>query len=238
MRIPSSTRTLLCYRLFFASVYCLLHASSAPAICPRYAISVNSEFFASKFVFAGTVISENTEIDSDGFPTAWTYQVQVKKIYRGPRVEFLIIRSENDTGRYRMKEGKDYLLFAREFEGYLYISNCGSSALLYESKDALEGIEAVLKSGPYGEIEGRVEGRGRFDVSRIRMIARSGKRVFSTRTDADGWFHMRVPPGKYSLDAKYRSSVLLLTPYDLNEADPQGFVVHRGGCVHLEYDAR
>jgi hypothetical protein len=135
-----------------------------------------------------------------------------------------------------MEKGQKYLLFVRSFQGHFVIDNCGNSALLSEAEDAIDGIREIASASPYGEIEGRVESGGKFNTAGIRIIARSGKTAFSTRTGEDGWFELRVPPGSYRLIAK--SSAFFVVPYDLNEDDPQHFVVYKGGCTHIEYDAQ
>jgi hypothetical protein len=103
---PSSPQFPRFYRLFAALIFQVLLASGAAAFCPRYKTAVNSEFFKSRFVVIGTVISERTEYDTDGFPVSWDYRVRVQKSYRGVRQEFLRIRSENDSGRFLRKKGR------------------------------------------------------------------------------------------------------------------------------------
>jgi hypothetical protein len=212
----------------------LLFVPTAAAFCPRIKIFVNNEFFKSRFVVTGTVMSERTELDTDGYIAAWDYRVKVEKTFRGSRQQVLKLRSENDSGRFLMEKAQKYLLFVRAFEGHLVIDNCGNSGLLSEGEDMIDVIKQISKAGPYGEIEARVSSVN--EVAGIRFVARSGNMTFSGVTNEAGWLRVRVPPGVYELTA--RSPRLLLISYDLNEDQPGHLVVHRGGSVQLDYDAQ
>ena len=233
-RIASRRLTILIYRSFFLCALSFGFVSAAAAFCPRTKIFVNTEFFKSRFVVIGTVVSERTTNDADGFLVASRYRIQVEKTYRGPLRSNLWIVSENDSGRSPMKPGQKFLLFVRTFERHLVIDNCGNSQLLSDARDVIEAIRQIAKAGPYGEIDARVRSRNQ-DVSGIRFVARSGRKTFSAVTGEGGWAHFRVPPGEYRLTA--RSSKFWVTPYDLNEDTPAHFAVHRGGCVQLDFDA-
>jgi hypothetical protein len=236
MNSPGFSRLLthLFCRVALLVLIALLFVPIAAAFCPRMKIFVHNEFFKSRFVVVGTVMSEKTELDAEGYFAAWDYRVKVEKTFRGSSQQVLKIRSENDSGRFLMKKGQKYLLFVRVFEGHLAIDNCGNSGLLSEGEDIIDMIKQISKAGPYGEIEARVSSVN--EVAGIRFIARSGNMTFSGVTDESGWLRMRVPPGVYKLTA--RSRKFLLFSYDLNEDQPEHLVVHRGGSVQLDYDAR
>jgi hypothetical protein len=215
---------------FFAP---FLFLSPAAAFCPRIKIYVNNEYFKSRFVVVGQVLSEKTELDGDGFLVLTDYRVKVLKTYRGSHQQTLIIRSENDSGRFPMQKGQKYLLFVRVFESHFVIDNCGNSGPLSDAEDTIDVIKQISKAGPYGEIEARVLSVN--EVAGIRFVARSGKIILAGVTDKDGWLHLRVPPGVYKLTA--RSPKYLLTSFDLNEDQPGHLVVHKGGSVQLDYNA-
>src|ERR1700690_3629666 len=128
----------------------------ADAYCPRITIHVNNEFFKSTYVVVGQALSERTQLDKDGFVVLWDYQVKVLTTYHGLHQQMLRIRTENNSGRFMMEQGKDYLLFVRTFEGHLRIDNCGNSAVLSDAQGAIDAIKIIAKAGPYGEIEARV----------------------------------------------------------------------------------
>jgi hypothetical protein len=237
MNFPGSFRAqarLFCGGAFFF-VAAFLSLPTAVAFCPRMKIYVNNEFFKSRLVVVGQVLSETTEVDSAGFIDASDYQIKVLRTYRGSRRQIMSIRSENDSGRFPMQKGEKYLLFVRVFEGHFVIDSCGNSGLLSDAEDTIDVIKQMSKAGPYGEIEARVR-NGMDDIAGVRFVLRSTKGVFSAVSGDDGWIHMRVPPGLYKLtvaSARFRIDL-----FDLNEDQPDGLVVHRGGSVQLDYDAR
>jgi len=134
-----------------------------------------------------------------------------------------------------MDKGKTYLLFVRTFDAHLFIDSCGNSSLRSEEGDAIEAIREISKSENYGEIEGRIELGGGVGIAGIKVVARNAQKIFSARTGEDGWFQMRVPPGTYELIAE--SAEFILVPYELNNDKTERFLVYRGGCAHIEYDA-
>jgi hypothetical protein len=169
----------------FLFIGSLLFPSPAVAFCPRIKTYMNNEFFKSRFVVIGQVLSERTELDGDGFLLLTDYRVKVLRTYRGSHRQSLQIRSENDTGRFPMQKSQEYLLFVRTFEGHLYIDNCGNSGLLSDAEDTIDVIKQISKAGPYGEIDARVR-NGMDEVSGVRFVARGAKGIFSAVTRDDG----------------------------------------------------
>jgi hypothetical protein len=210
-----------------------IFAQSMPAVCLEPHPKPNAEFFKSNFVFVGTVLSARAELDVDGFLAATDYSVRVEKIYRGPHRTRLTTYSENSSGRFPLDVGQRYLLFAyRDEEGHLTISNCGNSGLASDAEATIHAITLIPKAGPYADIEGRIVTESNAEVSGLKVIARSRRRTFATTSDGDGWFHLRVPPGKYSVETK--SDKFYTNAYDLSYDDPYGFVVPRGGCAEIQ----
>lgn len=225
-------------RLFRGAVFLFLALSLLPspgaAYCPRIKIYANNEFFKSRFVVVGQVLSESTESDSDGFVAASDYRVKILRTYRGSPQQILSIRSENDSGRFPMQRGEKYLLFVRVFDSHFVINSCGNSGPLSEARDTMDAIKEISKAGPYGEIEARVR-NGEDDVAGIRFVARSATRTYSATTGDDGWIHLRVPSGVYKLTSI--SERFRIELFDLNEDQPNRLVVSGGGSVQLDYDA-
>jgi hypothetical protein len=226
-------------RLFRSAVFLFLVLSLLPSpavgYCPRIKIYVNNEFFKSRFVILGQVLSERTKSDSDGLVAASDYRVKILRTYRGSPQQILSIRSENDSGRFPLQKGEKYLLFVRVFEGHFVIDSCGNSGPLSEAGNTIDAIKEISKAGPYGEIEARVR-NGEDDVAGIRFVARSATRTFSATTGDDGWIHLRVPSGVYMLTSS--SERFRIKLFDLNEDRPNRLFVSGGGSVQLDYEAR
>lgn len=218
--------------LGLVGIQLVLSGLPASGFCPPPHPRVSAEFFKSDAVFVGTVVSEHTQQDDGG----WFYRLRVQKIYRGPVRKSITVYTENSSGRFPLDVGRQYLLFAYLFQGELTIDNCGNSALLSEAKDFIRQLEQLKNPGPTGEIEGHVIAYSDEDVSRIRVVAHRGKTSYSAFTDQNGWFHMRVLPGRYSLRGK--SSHLTVYAYDLSYDGPDDFVVHRGSTAELQLVAR
>jgi len=237
MSFPRSFRARFLTFLAIAShlIACAVLSSPALAFCPRIKIYVNNEFFKSRFVIVGEVLLEREQLDRDGFLDLTDYRVRVLRTYRGLPRQVLTIRSENDSGRFPMKKGQKYLLFVRTQGGHFFIDNCGNSGPLAEAHDTIEVIQRIYKSGPYGEIDAHVW-NGQDDIAGIRLVARSAKGVFSRFTGGDGWIHLKVSPGVYRVSTS--SARFRLELFDLNEDRPNHLVVHKGGCVQLDYDAK
>jgi len=244
--LGSNSIAFLFRRAIFLCVASTLLAVPAGAYCPRLKIHVNNEFFKSRFVVIGEVLSERTELDSDGYIAASNYRVTVLRTYRGSHQQVLTIRSENDSGRFPMDKGQRYLLFVRSFDGHLRVDSCGNSDLLSNSEATIHVIDHIPTSGPYGEIEARVISSGQTsslsgqaalvnEVPGIRLVANGAAGTFSAVTNNEGFAKLRVPPGVYRVTVHSRR--FSLAPYALNEDKPGRLVVHRGASVQLDYDA-
>jgi hypothetical protein len=91
------------------------------------------------------------------------------------------------------------------------------------------------------QIEGRISFSGIPDsgthVSGIQVLIRSGARTFNAVSDADGWFRLHVPPGKYSVEVQ-PTPHWNISPYDLSYDDAQKVVAQRGHCSGLQFIAQ
>jgi hypothetical protein len=213
----------------------LLVAHSASAVCLQPHPKANAEFFHSDAVFIGTVISQESisvDPDLDGSK----YRMTVQKVFRGAQRDSIEVVSWNDSGRFPLDVGKQYLLFASQSKGRFEIGNCGNSALLSDAAGVILQIEGISKAGHTGEIEGRIISySANADLSGIRAIARRGRKSISALTGKDGRFDMRVPAGKYSLTAI--SPNYSVVAFDLSYDSPGDFTVYDGGAVELQFVA-
>src|SRR5450759_518587 len=82
--------------------------------------------------------SENTS-DLEGI-TAAVYRVRVTRLLHGPLAEVIDVRSDNDSGRFPLDLGKEYVLFLqRDSHGY-FVDNCGNSGLLLQRAKVLQEL--------------------------------------------------------------------------------------------------
>ncbi|MBI4461974.1 MAG: hypothetical protein HY653_03620 [Acidobacteria bacterium] len=184
----------------------------------------------------GTVIAQQTVPAPGDFWEGWLYDLRVEKTFRGPTHKTIRVFTENDSGRFLLEMGRQYLLFATEFENQLQIDNCGNSALISEAEDIIRQIEKIQKASD-GEISGRVARQSDLSaaVPGVHIIIRGENKRYVTLTEQDGSFHIDVPLGKYTIHAE--SSLWTLFPYDLSYDDPSDTLVHKGGCAQVQFVA-
>ena len=233
-----SSRILLFKFPLFAIVLDFALTFTANAVCPRPIPAPNAEFFRTALVITGKVISEKSEVnpyDSE-LTEGWFYRVRVEKTLRGAPTRFVVVYTENTNARFPLKVGERYLLFVYRVERRLEIDGCGNSALLLEAGALIHAIEAIMRAGPCGEIEGRVKTKSdEAGIPGVRVIASRGQWSYLAITVQDGRFEMRVPPGSYKVTVQ--SPDLVIEPQDsvYNYDDPDHFIVRRGSTAHFEY---
>jgi hypothetical protein len=210
------------------------------AYCNQPEPTARCEFLNSTAVFVGTVTSTRDEpgrgpTDNDG----WIYTLTVQRRFRGAPSNTIEVYTENASARFPLDNGKQYLLFAFRSQGRLQIFGCGNSALLSDAKKSVEIIEKI-KIPEDALIEGRISFSGMPDTGAhtpgIVIIIRGDGGTFRAVSDSDGWFHLHVPPGKYSARAQ-KIHGTTATSYDLSYDNPDHFVARAGHCSGLQFRA-
>jgi hypothetical protein len=208
----------------------VLIAVSAAAVCPVPTIEASGEFFKRNLVFTGKVTSQRyVEGKSED---GWYYRVRVTNVFKGANQKELTVYTGDDSVRFPLEVGREYLLFADERHGRLEIDSCGNSALLSEASKSLEQIKRIATAND-GEIEGWVvEETGGINLSGIHVVIRGGSRLYRAVTDSEGWFHFRAPKGIYRVD--FRNHEYYLNRGDLFWYEPDHFVLHDGETASLQ----
>jgi len=80
--------------------------------------------------------------DPDGI-TATIYTMQVSRAVLGKVTPIIRIRSENDSGRFWMDVGKEYLLFLSKDvqHGLFFVDSCGNSGVASDRETVLRQVE-------------------------------------------------------------------------------------------------
>jgi hypothetical protein len=193
-------------------------------------IRPSGEYYQSDVVFVGTVISAQYNSAAGGY-----YRLRVARIFKGPiRAEF-DVSTYSDDGRYPLERGRSYLLFARIGYRMLEITSCGNSNLLSQSAKTIRVLERLPYAPDYGAIEGwLVSPNSDAEVSGVRVIIDGGSREYSAVTDKNGWFHVRVPIGRYKVDLS--SGEYYLDPQEnFFQYNAQDFVLHPGETASLQF---
>ena len=222
-----------------ASVGILLPPVSL-GVCSQPEPTVRCEFLNSAAVFVGTVISTRDEPapstrpdDNDG----WIYTLTVQRRFRGAFSNTIEVYTENASARFPLDNGKQYLLFAFRYRGRLQIVGCGNSALFSGARKSIEVLEKI-KIPEDAEIEGRISFSGMPDTGAhaagIVIIIKGDGGTFRAVTDSDGWFHLHVPPGKYSAIVR-NAHGMTASSYDVSYDNPDHFVARKGHCAGLQF---
>jgi hypothetical protein len=214
---------------FLLAIGTLSFPSTTSALCPVPEIKANGEFFKSDSVFTGTVITERYKVRQN--ESGWFYRVRADQILRGPVQKEFTVHTEDDSNRFSLQQGREYLLFATRTRGRMDVSSCGNSGPLSDAGKSLHVIERI-QSLVDGEIEGWVvpEATG-VDVSGIEVKVRSESQVYSAITDKGGYFHFRAPKGRYKVD--FSSGEYHLNSDDEFWYDPKNFTLHEGESAAL-----
>jgi hypothetical protein len=122
---------------------------------------VDQEFNTSSAVLVGKIVEGRNLFDAEGFLLGTVYKVQPVEWLKGSSQNDVQIYDENSSGRFPMKVGEKYLLFAYEgtFEGTegvrLAINSSGNSAVL--DHEAMKSLQTVRKLNPANAQPGRAE---------------------------------------------------------------------------------
>lgn len=206
---------------------------TALAYCPVPEIRANGEFFKSDVVFTGTVLSQRYTNGEGQDVGGWYYEMRMAKVFKGPTRKEITVYTEDASARFPLEDGRQYLLFASyRANGRLEIYDCGNSALLSDAAKSIQQIQSIAVT-PDGEIEGWVaEETAGVDLSGIHVAVRGGSQVYRALTNKDGWFHFRVPKGKYEMD--FSNHEYYLNAGDIFWYDPKHFTIHAGETASLQ----
>jgi Carboxypeptidase regulatory-like domain len=192
--------------------------------CPQPPPKVCNEFFRSDVVLVGVVESERAVQDKDGEIEGWFYSVGVRRLFRGPSQDPVMVYTENASARLPLRVGREYLLFGTG------IDSCGHSGLASESADSIRAIERLPKSAT--TVEGVVTSNASTAVAGLRFRVQSDSGMaYSAITNSVGAFRVEVPPGRYSVVSEASTVV----PFDISVDDPSGFALERGQCGQVAF---
>lgn len=201
--------------------------------------TVTCEFLNSDAAFVGKVVSVHDVPPRDKEYDGWLYSLTVQELFRGPKTKTIKVFTENSSARFPLEVGKQYLLFAKRFNGRLGITSCGNSALLSAAQLALAELRR-FKTPRDAVIEGRISFSGIPDtgthIPGIQVTFHSGVRTFRVASDQNGWFHLHVPPAEYSAEIE-QIPHWSITPYDLSRDNPAKFEARPGRCFALQFVA-
>jgi len=210
-----------------------LFVRPAGAVCLEPHPKVSAEFFKSDAVFVGTVLTERTVPEKDGAYDGWVYRLRIKQTFRGSVRDAVEVFTENSSGRFPLVVGETYLLLAYKEQGRLTIDNCGNSGSLSQTEDLIPQIKKIKKTTG-GEVEGLITVQSSvLPLAKISIVVRGEQKTYRGVTGRDGWFHIHVPAGTYTV--RPESSSWDIVPFDLSYDKPDHVVIHDGGTAELKF---
>ncbi len=130
------------FRFLFLQI-ALVWTHGAFAVCVNGHPSLEQEYENSAVVFVGRVISKEFTSESKNYLDGITYSVSVQEILRGTSAKTFRLFSENSSGRFPMRVGATYLVFAYEALGRLTVDSCGNSGKLPEKAEVLSVLRKM-----------------------------------------------------------------------------------------------
>jgi hypothetical protein len=139
-----------------------------------------------------------------------TVTLDVLEHFRGAPAKMLAVGTENDTAAcgFPFQAGKEYLVFATEFQGKLTVSFCSATQpakaaaarirQLRAMRDRI-GLPALFGSVLTSPPEQRENAEEDVQPApNLRVVAESGGREYRTLTASDGVYEFHgIPPGEY-----------------------------------------
>jgi hypothetical protein len=137
-------------RPFLPLLLCLA-ATSAAAVCFPADTTVVGEYERSDAVVRATVVAVQAEVDpaEPGFTAGHAYTLRVDESFRDKDVWGLVpVYDENDSGRFPLEPGLEYVLFLVQGPKGYVVDACGNSALASERTALLPDLRALAKHPP------------------------------------------------------------------------------------------
>jgi len=115
-----------------------------------YHVPLAKEIKSAYAIVVGTVQGKKDRLEDSSDPdgiTATIYSVRTTRVIRGKVPALIDIRSENDSGRFWMDLGKEYLLFLSrdKLNNTFFVDSCGNSGLLSKSGATLQLLDQAAK---------------------------------------------------------------------------------------------
>jgi hypothetical protein len=195
MRRSTTSAFLLLIQLFSFS-------ASAWAICPLRKPQPSFLYHDSSATFIGTLAREHYRT----YPDRWdsTYTFKVIRSFRGPDRASANVVTTHDSAAADLDQGKTYLVFARKDEDGRLRIYCGDFIEVKDVSATVQMMEDVVRRKGPVIITGKTQ---RGEDEHTSVIAGATVHVygpagdFRVTSDRRGRFRVKVPPGRYTVEA-------------------------------------
>jgi hypothetical protein len=127
-----------------------------------------------------------------------------------------------------------FLFYATDTKSW-QLDGCGNSGPLNKAQMALAEITAIISAKGDGMIVGGV---GKQDQSAglagVKVEADGKSARYAATTNEKGEFHMRVPPGQYTMTPVEKGFVFQKD--DFSYEDPRRIRIESGACAQVQFD--
>jgi Carboxypeptidase regulatory-like domain len=200
-------------------------------VCAEYAHS--QAVVIAKLTAVRRAVDKN---DPDGIDGHF-YTLVAREVLRGKIGPTFQVWEENSSGRapFDWKKGEDYVLFLNYYEQDQAwgLDGCGNSGPLSRKASVVAAIKASRAATGDALVDGMVSaGSGPNGVPDVTV--RAIGTAFTSQTDEEGRFQMRLPPGRYRLQA-FRAGWSFATQ-DITYEDPSDLRLSAGSCAQVQFN--
>lgn len=195
--------------LFLANQVLAITAEPSQKLC---------NIFFSASVVAHVKIIERSEIVDAEFPEnapAVGYKLDVIKSYRGSLGHLSRVVSESGPSMLTMDKGKEYIIFAYQSDGGLFVFNTWGEVQHDAGEPYSKKLEARIErmlSEKSSSIEGEVRDVDWNLLPNINLSVEGNNLAVNVKTNSKGYFSIEVPPGKYNITSKENLAVTSYSP--------------------------
>ena len=93
------------------------------AVCLNGKPSIELELKSSQFVFSAEVIDEKSIMGLQNTSDATVYGLRIIEVFKGDTQETIVAYSHNDSGRFPMILGENYLIFSDKSDSPIFMNS-------------------------------------------------------------------------------------------------------------------
>jgi hypothetical protein len=116
------------------------------AVCLNGKPSIELELKSSQFVFSAEVIDEKSIMGLQNTSDATVYGLRIIEVFKGDTQETIVAYSHNDSGRFPMILGENYLIFSDKSDSPIFINSCGNSTLIDKKNRKIEEVRDIVEN--------------------------------------------------------------------------------------------
>lgn len=165
------------------------------------------------------------------------YTLGAHEVLRGKMGPTFQLWEENSSGRasFHWSPGTEYILFLNydKRDHAWVLDGCGNSGPLSQAASVIAATKAAQAATGDALVAGVVSADSATNGVPDATIKAIGT-AFTAKTDKEGRFQMRLPPGRYRLQA-FRAG-WSFTTQDITYEDPNDLTLPAGSCAQVQFN--